>query len=168
MSYTAQDWFDFVDRWGNTASVVGLFLTLVVGFPVTWRIQSKIRRASQEAMRKVALMVLSQSVEDLQRQLHTALDAGRLGNWSRSYDCCSDARIGFLRLVGNPHLILDEKEALRGGAGDLTQIMQYIDNNKLKTAASPSFQKEKKESIDALVIQLTNIQMRLGQKTWEV
>jgi hypothetical protein len=40
-------WFEWVDTWGNTASVVGLLVT-VIAFPVTWNIQRSIRLANQK------------------------------------------------------------------------------------------------------------------------
>jgi hypothetical protein len=69
-------WFDLVDTWGNTASVIGLLIT-VIAFPVTWGFQAKIRRANLETLRKVALVMLSNALEDLHRDISAAREAGR-------------------------------------------------------------------------------------------
>jgi hypothetical protein len=161
------NWFEIADQWGNTASILGLVIALIA-FPVTWRIQSKIRRACRETLHKVALVVLSSTVEDLHRQLTSAREAGRLGLWLRAFDCCHSARWGFIRLVGNPHLTPDEIVRLRTGADDLRQVIQYLEANKLRADPSPAFQQDKRDAIDALLVLLTSIQGRLGTKTWQV
>jgi phosphoglycerol transferase MdoB-like AlkP superfamily enzyme len=160
-------WFDFVDKWGNSASVLGFFLALIA-FPVTWIMQWRIKHASQAALRKVAFVVLSMEVENLHRQLSTAREAGRTAIWLRAFDYCKDSRWRSLRLVGNPHLTEEEKSAIRAAADDLGQVIQYIEANKLGPNPSPVFQQNKKDMIDRIITLLTNIQGRLGTKTWEI
>jgi hypothetical protein len=159
-------WFDIVDKWGNTATILGLIFTLIA-FPVTWNLQTKIKRASQETLRKVALVVLSTTVEDICRQLVGAREAGRLAQWLRVFDSCQHIRIGVLRLVGNPHLTPEETLALRQSADDLTQVIRYIEVNKLIPNPPSVFQNDKKGKIDGMILLLSKIQARLGNKTWE-
>jgi hypothetical protein len=73
-----------------------------------------------------------------------------------------------LRLVGNPHLTQEEKTTLRENADNLAQVVQYLEVNKLGPNPSPSFQQNKKDILDAMVLLLTNIQGRLGTRTWEL
>lgn len=160
-------WFDFVDTWGNTASVAGLVVA-IIAFPVTWVRQRMIRQISQKAVQKVALVILSTAVEDLHRQLSTAMGAANEGQWLCALDWYRYARHGILRLLGNMHFVEEESISLREGADDLTRIIQYIEDNKRGENASANFQRKKKASVDRLVIKLTNIQARLDRKTWEV
>ena len=119
-------------------------------------------------MRKVALVILSAAIEDLHRQLSYLTDLAGFGQWLRALDWCSNSRHGLQRLWGNPHLTDEERDLLRAGANDLTQIIQYIESNKRRENASANFSKKHREAIDRLVINLGNIQTRLGEKSWEV
>jgi len=164
MTLIAQGWwFDFVDRWGNSASVAGLLISLGVIF-----LQLKIRQITQESVRKVALVMVSAAVEDLHRQLSMLTEVARQGQWLRAIDWCKNAQHGILRLGGNPHVTKEEENTLRAGADDLTLIIQYIERNKLGESGSRRFERKHSEAIDRLVIQLGHIQARLGQTTWEV
>ena len=99
----------------------------------------------------------------------TATSAAIEGQWLCAVDWLRFTRHGILlRLLGNPHVIEEEKNLLRESADDLTLIIQYIENNKRGERVSASFPKKHKEAIDKLMVKLANIQVRLGQKTWEV
>lgn len=84
-------WFDLVDTWGNSASIIGLVVALFA-FPFTWWRQRQIKQATLAAVQRIAYQVLTIGVEDLQRHLTSAREAGRLGLWLRAFDQCHHAK----------------------------------------------------------------------------
>lgn len=72
------------------------------------------------------------------------------------------------RLLGNPHLTAEETTQLRINADNLSQVIDYVERNKLIDDASAAFHSEKREFLDAMIALIGSIQGRLGAKTWEV
>jgi hypothetical protein len=161
-------WFAFVDHWGNTASVIGLILA-VVAFPITWRIQSKIRRETQRAVEKVALMVLTNSLQQALWQLKMTKEAARSAMWQRAFDFCDGAKESALRMLANPHLTPDEKRRMWDHADNLAQVMKYLERNKLRNQNPPPvFERRKMEILESTHESLTLVQVRLSALTWEI
>jgi hypothetical protein len=158
-------WFVFVDHWGNTMTFAGLILTLIA-FPVTWRMQAKIRSETQKAVGRIAWMVLRDAMEQMNSHLLMAKESARLVMWQRAFDACEAARQCALRSIGNPHLTEAEKTEMRAHADNLYQVTQYIERNKLVPNPPQVFQQDKKAVLDAMQTFVVTIQVRLNQTFW--
>lgn len=159
-------WSEYVDYWGNTASVLG-FLLAIIAFPITWRIQAKIRNETRKAMQRVAWLLLKEALEHVLVQLASTKEAARTVVWQRAFDCCEAARRGALGTLGNPHLTDDEKAQMRAHADNLSQVLRYIETNKLVQDPPAAFQASKKTVLDEMESFVTTIQIRLNAQIWE-
>jgi hypothetical protein len=158
----------FCDRWGNAASVIGLGIALI-GFAATlWSIW-RIKEATRRAVRKIGMQLLSVETTILLRLITEARDAGRDRLWMRAIDRCQQARLISVTLCRSPHLLKDERDALRKADDDLRIVVQYIENNRLTVDAPASNLPDvKKRALDRMVTTLGGIQGRLQAAAMEV
>jgi len=159
-------WVSFVDTWGNSASVVGFFIT-IIGFIITWIMQRNIRLEIKKSLQKVARQVIQSSLDQLQSKLKMVKENVAIPSWQRALDCCNEARDIALRTLGNPHLNQAEIAGMRSHADDLAQIRDYIRANKLVPDAPPVFQKKKNDALEAMITFVTTVQVRLDALIWE-
>jgi hypothetical protein len=158
----------FFDRWGNAASVIGLGITLV-GFAATLWSVWRIKEATRRAVIKIGMQLLSVETTILLRLIAEARDAGRDKLWARAIDRCQQARLIAVTLCRSPHLLKDEREALRKADDDLRIVVQYIENNRLTShTAAPNLPDAKKRAMDRMVTMLGGIQGRLQATAMEV
>lgn len=106
--------WDASNRWGNFASVLGLFLS-VAGFLGTlaalWATrneQLRTRNAVLEAIRRASSVTMAMTAEELERDIEDFERAIYDKSWVRAAEKCSDAirRIGDLQ----EHSFFDENE----------------------------------------------------------
>ena len=160
-------WGRFADFWANSASVIGLCVSLI-GFFVTWAVQWRIRRETRRALEKVAMTFLHESLQQMLWQLAMAKESARKGAWQRVFDSCDNVKHAALRIIGNPHLAAEERAALRANADNLAQVSKYLETYKLAMADPPqSFQPQKREVLEKMTAFLTDIQVRLNATIWE-
>lgn len=160
-------WFDFADHWGNTASLIGLVVA-IFAFPITWNIQKRIQREITKTLENVGSLMLSSSLEDLHRYLLSASEAARNSIWLRVVDNCMAAKNLALRLKSHAALADEEQMQLRENADNLTQVIRYLERNKLRRD-NPSmiFDDKKRLVIDNMLACVNEIQGRLEAKMWE-
>jgi hypothetical protein len=158
----------FFDRWGNAASVIGLLIALV-GFGATLWSVWRIKEATRGAVSKIGVQLLSLETTVLLRLITEARDAGRDGLWPRAIDRCQQARLIAVTLCHSPHLLKEERDALRKADDDLRIVVQYIENNRLLSdAPTLNLPDAKKRALDRMVTALGGIQGRLQGAAMEV
>lgn len=158
----------FFDRWGNAASVLGLGVTLI-GFAATLWSVWRIKEATRRAVRNIGMQLLSVETTILLRPITEARDAGREKLWPRAIDRCQQARLIAVTLCRSPHLLKDERDALRKADDDLRIVVQYIESNRLTSDALPlNLPDAKKRALDRMVTMLGGIQGRLQASAMEV
>jgi hypothetical protein len=162
-------WFmSFADRWGNTASVIGLAITLI-GFGLTLLGLFLVGRKVRQAMERVGVQILVMETATLLRLVTEARDAARDGIWWRGIDRCQQARLLVVPLRHNPHLLPEEQEGLRKADNDLRLVLQYIENERLPPGSPVgNLPDPKKKAMDAMITLLGDIQGRLQKKALEV
>jgi len=158
----------FFDQWANAASVVGFGLT-IIGFAVTlitvWRIKSYTRNV----VNTISGHLLAVEIAILLRLISDVREAGREMLWPRAIDRSQQARLIVVKLMGHPYLLQKEKESLRAMNDDLRLVIQYIENERMKTdAPKENLSDHKKRSLDSMVTILGEIQGRLQSGTMEV
>jgi hypothetical protein len=152
---------DFFHEWGDAASVVSLFITLV-GFTLTLRGQWKIRQVAKETVKRVAIQLAAADVGNLLRLVTDAREAGRSAAWARAIDRCQDARLIAIPMIESPFLTGEEKTALRRASEDLRIMIQYLENNRLPPGSSPAnLPDAKKRVLDRMVAAFGGIKGRL-------
>jgi hypothetical protein len=166
-------WFtSFCNEWGNIASVLGFVLSLLglfisaVGFLLTWR---KIRRAAQEAARRVSLQLAAADVATLLRLIEGARDAARQERWERAIDRCQEARHVAMSLAYNRCLTEDESASMRVADDELRAVIQYVENRRLpEGAAAGNLPANHRRTLDRLITTLGEIKGRLQHAAPEV
>lgn len=171
-------WTEFVEfsnRWGNVASVVGLILAVIgfaitfYGFSLTLDEQNRIRKAVASAMEKAASSILSNAAEEAERLLLEFKDAVRQGEWLRAGQKCDDAEARVARMLGNPHLTVNEDQNLAMGVDDLRFVSRYITRWKiLRTNPATGFHEPKLAGVDRVIATLRGIRARIENRVWEV
>ncbi len=160
----AFDFWQFCDRYGNAASVIGLVITFV-GFAVTWL---RIKRAADEAQRQVAAALshiayqtLATDIERVIRYIGGARSLGRGGLWHTALDRLNEATLAVRQLSGNPQLAPAEKSAVELAVQDLIGVARAVEKDKLRKDATPRFAEPTVAALDAVVESLGRIQTRL-------
>ena len=158
----------FCQEWGDVASVGGFLLSLLgmiislVGFVLTLRGQRRIRRAAQEAVKRVALHLLTTGLDTLLRLVTDAREAARQGQWQRAIDRCAEARLAVLPLPHNPHLLDTERLALTKAEDKLRLVLQYIENHRLPPGSNPgNLPDAKRRELDETIRTLGEVRGRL-------
>ncbi|MGH7221678.1 MAG: hypothetical protein ACRELF_00455 [Gemmataceae bacterium] len=180
-----QEVFAFIDRLANTASVLGLLVS-IIGFVLTlWTVyetqrasrqaQNQIekevaaaRRETQQAVEKIALQLLQAECEGIYRLLMEPRRAIRDGQWVRAAERCQEAKQGLVHLGAYRHLDRQEKESFATGADDLQATIAFIERNRLKPNPPAGLPDDKLQPLDTALTQLERTRSRLLQLFLEI
>jgi len=163
----AAPWFEFASKWGDSASIIGLLITLI-GFPTLWWMQRKIKIESRKALNKVAMAFLYDALQQISWHITMTQESARVPMWQRAFDSCSSARETIIRIQQNPHLTQSEKGRVLSEADNLRQVKEYIERNKLGPDPSAAFQQVKKDALETAREFITGVQARLDAIRWEI
>jgi len=112
------DFASFCHRWGDSASVLGLVLSLssvlvaLVGFFLTLRGQRKIRKAAERATQRAAHQIAISDASTLLRQVEAMHDAVRHQIWLAAIIRGGEGRHVALALMANPRLSITQQRSL--------------------------------------------------------
>lgn len=175
----------FIDRFANTASVLGLLVS-IIGFVLTlWtvyetqrasreaqrQIENEVnaaRRETQQAVDKIALQLLQAECESIYRLLSEARRAIPDGQWERCAEKCRDAKQAIIRLDAYRHVENEEKALFAAGAADLETTIAFIERNRLKSNPPAGLPNDKLQPLDTLLNLLERIRSRLLQLFLEI
>jgi hypothetical protein len=158
----------FFDAWGNSASVIGLLLTLI-GFSLTLYGQWRIKRVAREAIRKVALQLAVADLSKLERLAIGAIRYERQRQWRRVIARCQPAKSLAIRLSRHSALSLEEKERLRDADEDLRLVIQYIEQRRLPpNSGQEGLSRRHKSALNRLQTTVGSILGRLQSELLEV
>jgi hypothetical protein len=177
--------FPIIDETANTASVVGLLVS-VVGFALTvWtvyetqrvsqeaqlQIEKEVaaaRKETRQAVEKIALQLLQAEIEGSYRLITEARLAIQDGRWSRAAEKCQDARQSVVRLAAYRHLGEQERLAYVVGAENLQLTIGFMERNRMKPNAPAGLPSDKLQPLDTLLTQLERTRARLLQLLLEI
>ena len=169
--FSAFEFWQLCNDYGNAASVVGLTIT-VAGFIVTW---VRINRAADDARRQVAATLMHIAYQDLAtdierviRYIGGARSFGRGGLWHTALDKLNEPTLTVRQLSGNPQLSPAEKSAVELAVQGLIGVSRAVEKDKLRKDATPRFAQPTVAALDGVVESLGRIQSRLGNLALEI
>lgn len=185
MVFFRQEVFAAIDRFANTASVLGLLVS-IVGFILTlWTVRetqrvsreaqqqiekevAAARRETRQAVEKIALQLLQAECEGIYRLLMEARRSIRDGQWVRAAERCQEARQGLVHLGAYRHLYSEEKDAFTAAADELWETIAFIERYRLKPNPPAGLPLDKLQPLDRSLTHLEKTRSRLLQLFLEI
>lgn len=176
---------EFTHAFGDTASVWGLWVSLV-GFILTvWAVletqratreaQEKVavavadsRRETKQAVQKIALQLLREECESFSRLIHEAIRASEGQHWASVEEKFQEAQRLTTRLVLHRGLETDEKTVLMGAQSDLEQTVKYARTRRIgKGKTTTALPDTKRSALEKLAMKVEAVLARLRQRVLE-
>lgn len=162
------DWTLIKEEYGNIASTIGLVVS-TLGFIYTIYQVRKTRQAAEKAQE-----ILNRAGHQIVfTQIFTALTMGReIGNycrsqeWNRAIDRCEQLRILLANHVKDTRLEPDERDHITSHIDELSLIIRRLGKIARKEEP-PDFSQRAMESLDKIIISLSQIDGRLRTEMLE-
>jgi hypothetical protein len=173
------------DRYGNHASIIGLFVS-IVGFALTvWTVLETLRlntKSQDETRRQVAAArqetrglldnirakAMSDTCEQAYHYATEARHAIRLSFWVRAAERCQDARQQTLTLLNFQDLRDHERTPIRAVVEDLKTVIAFIERNRIRDNPPAGLPDDKILPVDSLIDELQRVRSRLQQQLMEM
>lgn len=166
------DWTFIKKEYGNIASTIGLFVS-IVGFIVTVYKVRKVRKAAEKAQEIVRETLSRVGHQLISTQINTAVRIGQeIGNscrsqqWNRAIDRCEQLRILLANQVEDSRLKDSEYHFIKAAIDDLSLIMQELEKIE-RQEGTLELPPREMESLNKIVIHLSRIDGRLRNKMLE-
>ncbi|HKI37258.1 MAG TPA: hypothetical protein VKA46_35720 [Gemmataceae bacterium] len=157
----------FFNQWGNAASVIGLVITLI-GFGLILRGQWKIRRATEETVRRVALQVAAAELGTILRLSTGVREANVQGQYELALYQCREAGSSAQSLSHNPHIDEGHSQALRDAALDLGKIVKHMVGQRSKHGKLAALTPYQARRLEAVITILADMNGRMQNAVLEV